>query len=82
MPKSVYVVCTHCGGTGRAQLTGVYADTLSLIIRHPRLNGAELAKLAACNATAMNNRVKVLERLGLVSGKRYGREIIWTHKTT
>jgi hypothetical protein len=79
---TAHVVCTRCNGTGCVELTGVYADTLALIIRHPVLNGAELAAKAGCKATAMNNRLKQLERIGVATGKRYGREIVWTHKTT
>jgi hypothetical protein len=80
-PSKAYVVCTHCGGTGSVELSGVYADTLALVIRKPGLNGSALAKIARCKATAMNNRLKALERLGVATGKRYGREITWTHKT-
>lgn len=79
---TAHVVCTRCGGTGAVELTGVYADTLALVIRHPCLNGAELARKAKCKATAMNNRLKRLEELGVVCGKIYGRQIVWTHKTT
>lgn len=78
--SQAYVQCTHCQGTGTIQLTGVYAETLTLLISHPGLNGAALAKLAKCKATAMNNRLKALERHGVATGKRFGREIVWTHK--
>lgn len=76
-----YVQCTHCGGTGTIELTGVYADTLGLVIRNPGLNGAELAKLSKCEATAMNNRLNALQRLGVASGQKYGRQIKWFHKS-
>lgn len=72
-----YVACTHCGGAGRVKLSGVYADTLALLITRPGLNGAELAKVFGCKATAMNNRLKALERHGLARGKRYGRQVTW-----
>jgi hypothetical protein len=77
---AAYLQCTHCQGTGTIELTGVYAETLTLIIRRPGLNGAELAKLAGCNGTAMNNRLKALERHGLATGTRFGRQITWKHK--
>ena len=77
-----YVVCGHCYGTGSVELTGVYAETLGLLIRHPGLNGAALAAKAGCKATAMNNRLTALERHGVATGKRHGREIFWTHKNT
>jgi hypothetical protein len=78
---TAYVQCTHCGGTGTVELTGVYAETLRLLIANPGRNGAELARIAACNATAMNNRLAALERKGVASGTRYGRQIVWSHKT-
>jgi hypothetical protein len=78
--RPAYVLCTHCGGTGTVELTGIYADTLTLLIRHPGLNGAELAEIAGCKPTAMNNRLISLERKGVANGTRYGREITWTHK--
>jgi predicted transcriptional regulator len=78
--NKAYVVCTHCQGTGSIELTGVYADTLGLVIRHPHLNGAELAEKAGCEATAMNNRLKAMERHGVVTGTKYGREIRWKQK--
>jgi len=76
-----YVSCTHCQGTGTIELTGVYAETLSILIRNPGLNGAALAKIARCKDTAMNNRLKALECHGVATGKRYGRQILWTNKT-
>jgi hypothetical protein len=76
-----YVVCGHCEGTGSVELSGVYAETLGILIGHPDLNGAALAELAHCKPTAMNNRLKALERHGVAIGKRFGREIIWKHKT-
>lgn len=76
-----YVQCTHCGGSGSIELTGVYADTLNLLIRHPMKNGAALAKLAKCKATAMCNRLKAMERLGVVVSKRHGRQLFWKHKS-
>ncbi len=82
MKTKAYVVCTRCCGTGSIELTGVYAETLALVIRHPGLNGAALAKKAGCQATAMNNRLKALERLGVAVGKKFGRQIIWKQKTT
>ncbi len=75
-----FVVCKHCGGTGSIELTGVYADTLRLVIRYPKRNGAALAKRAGCKATAMNNRLKALERHGVVVAEIHGRELLWTQK--
>ena len=79
--SKAYVQCPHCGGTGTVELTGIYADTLRLLIRRPGLNGAALAKIAGCKATAMNNRLKALEGHGVAEGEQYGRQIIWKHKT-
>jgi hypothetical protein len=62
------------------ELTGVYAETLSLVYAHPSLNGAALARIAKCKPTAMNNRLKALERMGVIEGMRFGQQILWTHK--
>jgi hypothetical protein len=75
-----FVECTHCGGSGSIELTGVYAETLNLVILHPGRNGAALAGIAGCEPTAMNNRLRAMERRGVVTGKRFGRSILWTHK--
>lgn len=38
------------------------------------ITGASLARESGCKATAMNNRLAVLERLGYASSERHGRE--------
>lgn len=69
------IPCSHCRGSGRVALSGIYADTLDLL--HCRLGkevtGADLARVAGCQATAMNNRLAWLERHGLATSRRYGR---------
>ena len=82
MPKPVKVQCTHCGGSGLVELTGVYAETLALLARHSDRNGAELARLAGCQETAMNNRLVALQRMGLAYGRKYGRSRLWRRQTT
>jgi len=80
MSKSRYSVsCWHCRGSGRVELTGVYADTLALLRRQREpLNGAALARLAGCSNEAMCNRLRAIERHGLAKSRRHGREAIWT----
>ncbi len=75
-----YYPCPHCKGFGTVELTGVYAETLSLVRQRPGLNGAALAARAGCNATAMNNRLTALAKHGLVAGVKFGREIKWRVK--
>lgn len=78
MKETVYITCSHCGGEGQIELTGIHADTFTLLRNQPAsLNGVDLAKLAKCNPTAMNNRLAYLERQGLAERKRYGRESTW-----
>lgn len=72
-----FVRCPHCNGNGVVPLTGVYAETLDLLFSNPGLNGAQLARLAGCKETAMNNRLKALERHGVAKGRQHGRQIIW-----
>lgn len=68
------VPCTHCGGTGRIELTGVFADTLDLLRRQKvEVTAADLSRLDGCAATAMSMRLGRLEGLGLVTSRRYGR---------
>ena len=70
-----FVRCNYCDGTGVVKLTGVWADTLALLRQHGReVAGADLARVAKCQATAMCNRLVALERLGLATSRRYGRK--------
>jgi hypothetical protein len=72
------VPCGHCGGAGRLELTGVYAETLDLLRRQQaEVNGAQLAKLAGCTNMAMCNRLVALERNGLATSRRYGQQRLW-----
>lgn len=68
------VCCPHCKGTGRREVTGIYAKTLELLRRQGgERTGADLARLDGCKAPAMNNRLAGLERYGLVTSRRFGR---------
>ena len=70
--------CPYCGRTGIVELTGVYAETLALLIeQNQELNGAALARLAGCKPEAMANRLVALQRMGLALGRRHGRERLW-----
>lgn len=72
------VQCSCCKGTGKVELTGTYAETYELLRSQAKeLNGAALARLAGCKPTAMNNRLTALERMGLASGRWYGRQRFW-----
>ena len=78
MKNGDYIPCSHCDGEGFVELTGIYAETLSLLRGVPaNLNGAELAKLANCKPTAMNNRLAWLEGQGLAERTRHGKESLW-----
>lgn len=69
--------CPTCRGTGHIEITGVYAETLALLRRHPGLNAAQLARMAPCKGTAMANRLAALEAFGLARGVPYGRQRLW-----
>lgn len=75
-----HVRCGHCGGTGLRPLTGVYADTLVLLRAAGEVTGADLARRARCKATAMNNRLAVLERHGPSTSRRYGHKRLYRAK--
>ena len=72
------VPCPCCKGTGKVEMSGVYGKTWALLKRQRReINGAALARLAGCQATAMNNRLVRLQKLGLAIGRWHGRERLW-----
>lgn len=75
------VPCGHCRGCGTVEVTGVYADTLALLRKQQdEVSGAELARVAGCKATAMCNRLARLERMGLATSRKYGRERLFKAK--
>ena len=71
------VTCDRCHGKGHLPVTGVYGETLMIVARNPDQNGAELARMAGCEPTAMNNRLTALERRGLVVRRQFGRASLW-----
>lgn len=72
------IPCSRCEGQGQIELTGVYADTLKFLREQKeQLNGAELARKAGVNETAMDNRLAWLESYGFAISERYGREKRW-----
>lgn len=73
--------CPHCAGKGTIELTGIYAETLTLLRQQRReVSGADLARVAGCKATAMCNRLAALERHGLAVSRRYGRKRLFRVK--
>lgn len=76
--ETLTIECSHCKGRGEIELTGVHADTLTLLRLQARaLNGAALARLAGVQPTAMNNRLNWLESHGLAISERYGSQKRW-----
>lgn len=78
------VSCSQCDGEGLIALTGIFAETVTLLRQEQTaINGADLARKHGVNPTAMNNRLVWLEARGLAQRQRYGRESRWlaiTHK--
>ena len=68
------ITCRRCQGSGEETLNGITDDTLAILRKHPGSTGASLAVIAGCKATAMNMRLAALERFGLATSERYGRE--------
>lgn len=71
------VRCPCCKGAGVVDFTGVYADTLQFIIRDMKresFTGAQLGRRLGVRATAMNNRLAILEEIGFLESRRYGRK--------
>lgn len=75
--KQIHLPCHLCHGTGVVELTGVFRDTLELVHAGPEWTAPELALLAQCKATAMNNRLAYLEEKGLIVSRRYGRQRLY-----
>lgn len=72
------VPCPRCCGKGTVELNDVLTRTLALLRRQKaEINGAALARLDGCGPNAMDNRLVDLERAGLASGRRNGRERLW-----
>lgn len=80
MAKTITKTCRCCGGTGREEVTGLYAETYWLLKKHAPCSGAELARVDGCKPTAMNNRLSVLEQHGLVTSHKSGRRRVFETK--
>ena len=73
------VPCPFCNGKGHTILTGVYAETLTLLRKltsekESFIVANQHAEQFGCNPTALNNRLKRLEELGFAKSERYGRQ--------
>ncbi len=71
------VTCGTCHGEGVVPLSGVYLETWRLLNDHGETHGAALARLARCQATTMNNRLRALEKHGLASSRVVGRKRLY-----
>jgi predicted ArsR family transcriptional regulator len=71
------VECGHCGGHGKVEFTGDTRDTLELLDRVKGVTGAVLAEKVGIKATAMNNRLAYLLRMGLARCVRHGQKKIY-----
>lgn len=79
----VRVTCSCCGGSGFIVLTGEYRLTLERLRElGGERTGAELGRDMGIKATAANNRLAALERLGLATSRWYGRKRLYTVKET
>jgi|HubBroStandDraft_4_1064222.scaffolds.fasta_scaffold00070_5 DNA-binding transcriptional ArsR family regulator len=78
MGKNNHRPCPRCKGAGTIEFDGVWSDTLRALKRQSReINGADLARIIGANPTAVNNRLTALERMGLATGRVYGRQRLW-----
>lgn len=76
--KGDLISCSRCGGAGKIELTGVFAETLTLLrAQSAALSGVEMAQLANVNPTAMNNRLAWLEAHGFARSEWYGRSRLY-----
>jgi DNA-binding IclR family transcriptional regulator len=78
----VTIRCPHCSGAGRIELTGLYLVTfMALAEAGEETTGAKLARRLGAKPTAVNNRLVALERHGLATSRRWGRERLFLAKT-
>lgn len=77
MAKQLFKTCHCCKGSGKEEVTGVYADTWRLLRKHGPATGARLLRMVGCEPSAMNNRLAFLEHEGFATSRRNGRERIY-----
>lgn len=79
---AIRIPCTCCNGTGKVELTGVDAETLAGARRYLSRYACLVANRAAlwfgCQPTALSNRLKRLELLGLLKAEKYGKQVRYT----
>lgn len=75
--KRIFVQCGNCHGHGKVEFTGDIRDTLELLDRVNGITGAALAEKTGIKATAMNNRLAYLKRMGLARCVRHGQKKIY-----
>ena len=74
MVKTMKVPCGCCEGSGEVPLGAEYHETLVRLRRmSSSITGAQLGKKMGVEPTAMNNRLRRLEELGLAKSTRVGR---------
>jgi DNA-binding transcriptional ArsR family regulator len=55
-----------------------YIDTLRALLQlTEEYNGAEIGRIMRVPETAMNNRLRKLESLGLATSRQDGRQLLW-----
>lgn len=73
--------CPKCNGVGWVDMPGAYGHTLDVLRAAGKpVTAAELCGSLSANATAVNNRLATLERLGLVTSERDGRKRLFRPK--
>ena len=74
----IVVTCGHCDGCGSVELTGETLLTYYALLAAGECHAVALAAEMGCKATAMNNRLTVLEEYGLATSRRWGRKRLYT----
>lgn len=79
---AVTVPCGTCEGTGQQELPKSLSVTLTKVRdangKGITPSGADLARSLKVRNTAMCQRMKLLEKFGLVTGEKVGRRMLWT----
>lgn len=79
------IECNACGGTGKVKLSGISLEVFRDVQQHGNVCAQDVfgrMQKPDCGVTAINNRLELLRRLGLLSRDRVGKNYLYSLTTT